>query len=123
MAKRPSGAQQRARRKQGVPLGTPGCPKGTVTEKVAKLRLQLFKDLVHNVWIDPYWRDDKEISSYRLVEILRKKWPNRYKHLSPRTLRRHVDFIRANTEGGAILWPGKFIPPGGTKRSNRGETC
>jgi hypothetical protein len=98
VAKRLSGGSRRvivaSKRKLGWPLGKAGCPKGITTKKVAQLYRWLWEDLAHELWLDPTWQG-KGISDYRLAEILQKKRPERYAHLSLRALRRHVEAVES----------------------------
>jgi hypothetical protein len=99
VARRPSGGRRRTltahRRRLGLPLGRPGCPKGTTTKKVAQLYLRIYDDLRHELFLlDPDWHG-REISDTGLAKVPRKKRPRRYGHISLRTLRGYVGKIRS----------------------------
>jgi hypothetical protein len=115
--KRLSGAQWRKRQKQGLTSNKRGRPRGSVR------MLQLYQDIANGLWEKdpdwPYWPDwyardrfttDFLLSRYgdlersRLIAVLRKHWPERYEHLSDKTLSRYIGAVLTRyVEGGRIF--------------------
>jgi hypothetical protein len=88
MAKKPSGWQRRKLLKQGVKPNRRGRPYGPV-------KLQLYKDLVHEVYVHhpayaKYRKKGLNLPRPLIVRALREYRPRFYRHLNDRTLSRYV---------------------------------
>jgi hypothetical protein len=118
--KKPSGARRLKLLKQGVPPNKRGRPRGS-----ERMR-DIYQDIIYELWQispdwphwPPEWRNSKyavdwllsphgDLTADRLIAALRKNWPERYKRLSDKTMRRLVGAVLS------AIW--------GSRRQGRGR--